>query len=302
MSPSTGDRRRQQLATLLVDHSLGPLSDQVGLELVGVETDVPTATSHADALLRVAGTNDLVVVGIETGLSIEAQAARLRACIADLGAAHAVWAYEGMRAERPAAVAALNQDLDEGIGCFGVQIRAFRLQGRIVNQVVCTVEPPDWRRDFHDPVARATFRRELYARFWEGFIWDTEDELTDEIGGSLARQRAGLSLSLRGLSLWLSWSDDVRPAVALMPAGSEASRQEEIWRRLVGARDAIDGSLPGLIWEGLDGIGVPGIHRSLAPNLVEDIEREDHWRRMRVLFLHAVTSVWAAVQPIVQPD
>ena len=239
---------------------------------------MPVGPFRVDLVAQVTGTDDLVVVENHFGPTDHDHLGKLLTHAAGQEAADAVWIAESFRPEHRSALEWANRNSIEGVGYFGLRVEALQIDtSPVAVQLVGVVEPDQWAKQVTPATATLTTRNQLYMGFWEPLIEQIKATSPGWTNKSVPPKDSWMDLPSGRSCPWYSaaFTGDKKLRVELDVDNPEPAVQKHLWQRLAAARDAIDGHLPDLSWEPLDGKRASRI--ALDSPFNASVDREDDW-------------------------
>ena len=282
--------------------NLDRLSEQIGLDLELVATEVAVGPFRVDVVAQIAGTDDLVVIENQFGPTDHDHLGKLLTYAAGQEAAYAVWIAERFRPEHRSAIEWVNHNSVEGVGFFGLRIEALQIEtSPVAVQLTTVVEPDQWAKQITQATSNVSARGQLYAGFWGPLIEQLRTAYPGWSNKSVAPKDSWMPMPSGKSYPFYSvvFSGDRRLRIELYVDGPNEQAQQHLWDQLVSVRQQIDATLPGLEWD-----VVPNARASrislYAPLEDVAVDNEDHWDTYRDWILTNLGPFRDAFQPHIE--
>jgi len=279
--------------------NLDRLSEQIGLDLELVATEVAVGPFRVDVVAQIAGTDDLVVIENQFGPTDHDHLGKLLTYAAGQEAAYAVWIAERFRPEHRSAIEWVNHNSVEGVGFFGLRIEALQIDtSPVAVQLTTVVEPDQWAKQITQATSTVSARGQLYAAFWGPLIEQIKRTYPGWSNKSVPPKDSWMPMPSGKTYPFYSivFSGDRRLRIELYVDGPNEQAQQHLWNQLLSVRDQIDAVLPGLDWDAIPNARASRISL-FAPLDDVGVDNEDHLDTYRNWILTNLGPFRDAFQP-----
>jgi hypothetical protein len=282
--------------------NLDRVSEQIGLDLELVATEVAVGPFRVDVVAQIAGTDELVVIENQFGPTDHDHLGKLLTYAAGQEAAYAVWIAERFRPEHRSAMEWVNHNSVEGVGFFGLRIEALQIDtSPVAVQLTTVVEPDQWAKQVTQATSTVSARGQLYAAFWGPLIEQLQTTYPGWSNKSVPPKDSWMPMpSGKTFPFYsIAFTGDRQLRIELYVDGPNEQAQRHLWDQLVSMREQIDATLPGLDWDPIPNKRASRISL-YAPFDDASVDHENHWDSYRDWIVTNLGAFRDAFQPHIE--
>lgn len=285
---------------LALPDNLGRLAEELGLdELTCVATEHWVGDFKLDMLCS--DGSDQVIIENQLEETNHRHLGQLIAYAAGVGAKKIIWIAESFRPEHAAALQFLNENSNEGLAFFGVQIELWRIgDSALAPKFEITVKPDNWSRSGREQARAATESspiKQLQLKFWQELI-KTMARKAPKIKPYTPRAQHWLNCSIGRTGMHLSITANSRAArlgVELYINDADSKAQ---FASLLAQRKSIEAKLGfELDWQELPDAHACRIAYWLPESPIED---ESRWGEYQDWVSESLSKLDEVLRPIVK--
>lgn len=281
------------------------LADALGMDLELVDTEVPVGPFSIDLVGREVGTDRIVAVENQLGITDHDHLGKMLTYAAGVEAHYAVWIAKDFRPEHLSAVRWINDSTVADVGFFALRVEAIRIDGSKPAITLRPVAYPDtWSKQRKGAAGGSgglTDRQQLYQQFWSKVLDGVHDRWPTWTRSKTPAKDSWMSLpsGRSGLAYNFAFTNDPGLRIELYIDPYDEQLREVAWSELVAKREVVEIALgKELTWEQLPTRRASRV--SLYLGQAASIDRKNEWEMYRSFLLENLGPFRNALQPHVE--
>lgn len=263
MNKKLGKIEEVDLRTVFVDEPRGftpwleknieQLSEAVGVEIGDLKREVGVGDFNADLIGVEENSEDKIIIENQFESTDHPHLGKLITYASGLGAKYIIWIAENLREEHRQALEWLNENTQNNLSFFGVEVRAIKIgDSDPALDFKIVVEPNEWSREVKETSGQVDERHQKYEHFFTRLVSEYE-KVKPEWSHLTPKPYSwiGFGAGKTGFGFYWSFRGNNRFSVELFIDTKDKNEVKNYFSELYKVKKDIDNKISNLSWEEL---------------------------------------------------